>query len=135
MRPFTADYLGGFGAELYQVPVDAGFERAQAIMRATIALDIRADIGGDQQVIQRMEVRHAQPTFKHVLLPVWVAAFSFLGRSHRFVVNGRSGEVHGERPWSAWKIVGTVAVTVVLLLGLALLFSQAQELQRMPWPR
>ena len=110
MRPFTPDYLTGFEGELYQLPVDGAFERAQALMREVIAGDIRADIGGDQQMIERMEVAHDATTFKHVLLPVWVAAFIFVGRSFRFVVNGRTGEVHGERPWSFWKIAGAVAL-------------------------
>jgi hypothetical protein len=129
MRPFTPDYLTGFEGELYQLPVDGAFERAQALMREVIAGDIRADIGGDQQMIERMEVAHDATTFKHVLLPVWVAAFIFVGRSFRFVVNGRTGEVHGERPWSFWKIAGAVALGVILFLLLALLFSQAEALQ------
>jgi DNA-directed RNA polymerase subunit RPC12/RpoP len=123
MRPFTADYLSGFGGELYQVPVDQGFARAQAVMREVIAADVRHDIGGDQQVIERMEVDEGEPTFKHVLLPVWVAAFRFLGRPYRFVVNGRTGEVHGERPWSAWKVAGAVALGLLLILLLALVLS------------
>ncbi|HEX6014629.1 MAG TPA: hypothetical protein VFY87_23125, partial [Geminicoccaceae bacterium] len=106
-----------------QLPVDQGFARAQAAMREVIAMDIRHDIGGDQQVIDRMEVDEGAPSFKHVLLPVWVAAFRFLGRPYRFVVNGRTGEVHGERPWSAWKIAGTVVLGLVLLLVLALILS------------
>ncbi len=129
MRPFTADYLTGFDGELYQLPVDQGLARGRAIMHDVIAMDVRADIGGDQQVIQRMEVSHDQPTFKHVLLPVWVAAFSFLGRPYRFVVNGRTGEVHGERPWSVWKIAGAVVLGVLLLVLLALVISQAPAIQ------
>ena len=131
MRPFTPDYLTGFAGELYQLPVDAGFAQAQAVMREVITGDVRADIGGDQQMIERMEVAHDATTFKHVLLPVWVAAFTFVGRPFRFVVNGRTGEVHGERPWSAWKIAGAAVLAVVLLLLLALLFSQAEGLRNL----
>lgn len=127
MRPFTADYLSGFDAELYQLPVDQGFERAQALMRAVIEQDIRHDIGGDQQSIERMQVAHEGTSFKHVLLPVWVAAFQFLGKPYRFVVNGRTGEVHGERPWSAWKIAGAVVLGLILLLLLALVMSQVER--------
>ena len=131
MRPFTPDYLTGFAGDLYQLPVDAGFAQAQAVMREVITGDVRADIGGDQQMIERMEVAHDATTFKHVLLPVWVAAFTFVGRPFRFVVNGRTGEVHGERPWSAWKIAGAAVLAVVLLLLLALLFSQAEGLRNL----
>lgn len=129
MRPFTPDFLSGFRAELYQVPVDQGHVQAQAAMRAVIEQDVRADIGGDQQMIQHLDTEHREETFKQVLLPVWVAAFQFLGRPYRFVVNGRTGEVHGERPWSAWKIAGAALLALVLLLLLALLFDQAQHLR------
>ena len=43
----------------------------------------------------------ARLTFKHVLLPVWLAAYRYRGKSFRFVVNGRTGSVEGERPWSS----------------------------------
>jgi hypothetical protein len=129
MRPFTPDYLSGFDGELYQLPVDQGFERAQIVMREVITFDIRRDIGGDQQVIERMEVEHDDATFKHVLLPVWVAAFQFVGKPYRFVVNGRTGEVHGERPWSVWKIAGAVVLGVVVLTIVALVMSQLPAMQ------
>ena len=98
-------------------------------MHQIISMDIRADIGGDQQVIQHMQVEQSGQTFKSVLLPVWVAAFRFMGRPYRFVVNGRTGEVHGERPWSVWKIAGAVAAGILLVLIVALVFSQAEALQ------
>jgi hypothetical protein len=54
-------------------------------------------------------------TFKHVLLPVWMAAYKFQDRSFRFVVNGQTGKVQGERPWSKWKIA--LASSPALILG------------------
>ncbi len=47
-------------------------------------------------------------TFKHILLPVWMAAYKYAGKSYRFLVNGQTGEVQGERPWSVWKITFAV---------------------------
>jgi hypothetical protein len=49
-------------------------------------------------------------TFKHILLPVWVAAYRYGGKPYRFVVNGQTGKVQGERPYSAIKI----AIAVIL---------------------
>ena len=51
-------------------------------------------------------------TVKHVLLPVWLAAYKYRGKTYRFVVNGQTGRVQGERPYSAFKI------TVALIIGL-----------------
>jgi hypothetical protein len=44
-----------------------------------------------------------------------MAAYKYNGKSYRFVVNGQTGEVQGERPWSIWKI----AFAVILVLALA----------------
>lgn len=57
-------------------------------------------------------------TFKHVLLPIWAAAYRYNGASYRFVVNGQTGKVMGERPYSAWKIAGAVAVALVALAAI-----------------
>jgi hypothetical protein len=54
-------------------------------------------------------------TFKHVLLPVWLAAYKYRGKTYRFVVNGQTGRVQGERPYSAFKI--TVAVIIGLIIA------------------
>ena len=81
-------------------------------MDGIIERDIRFDIGGDRQQIHQMSTKVSDVTFKHILLPVWMAAYKYRGKTYRFVVNGQSGKVQGERPWSAWKI------TIAVLLGL-----------------
>jgi len=35
------------------------------------------------------------------------------------VVNGQTGSVQGERPWSVWKIAAAVLVLIVVLVILA----------------
>ncbi len=88
-------------------------------MRAALQVDVAADIGGDLQRIERMEISHREPTFKHILLPAWLGAFRYRGKVYRLCVNGRTGLVQGERPYSAWKIA-FMALLVAVLLGLFL---------------
>lgn len=83
-----------------------------------IERDVRFDIGGDRQRIHGIETQVANVTFKHILLPVWLAAYKYRGKTYRFVVNGRTGKVQGERPWSAIKIAIAVAI-VVAVAGVA----------------
>lgn len=115
--PYTADYLAGFRAEAYQVDLPDGFGLAKRKMDAQIARDVRFDIGGDRQRIDRIDTDVRDVTFKHVLLPVWLAAYTFRGQSYRFVVNGQTGRVQGERPWSVWKLAlaGLAALLVALV--------------------
>ncbi|MEM1100327.1 MAG: primosomal protein N' (replication factor Y) - superfamily II helicase, partial [Pseudomonadota bacterium] len=114
LRPYNPEYLAGFRAEAYTVDLDAGFEEAQGIMRRVIERDVRFDIGGDAQRITTLKTEARDVTFKHILLPVWMAAYKYRGKSFRFVVNGRTGEVQGERPYSAWKIAAAVVVGLVV---------------------
>ncbi|MFK7890342.1 MAG: hypothetical protein AB8B63_05965 [Granulosicoccus sp.] len=112
--PYTEDYLAGFSSEVYQVDLDEGFDIAQSTMDKVIRDDVRNAIGGDQQRIQRITTKHSDTTFKHVLLPLWTAGFQFRGKTYRFVVNGRTGKVRGERPYSIVKIaLAGVAGTVL----------------------
>lgn len=131
LKAYAPDYLSGFGAELYAVSVGDAHEEAKAAMRAVIERDARLDIGGDQQVVERLEVALSEETYKLVLLPVWVASFRFLGKDYRVLVNGRTGEVHGERPWSLVKIALAVLLALLLLGGLFLLSQAGQPLARL----
>ena len=125
LRPYTPEYLTGFQSEAYQVALGEGFEDAKEKMRAALQSDVAADIGGDLQRIERMEIRHLEPTFKHILLPAWIGAFRYGGKAYRLCVNGRTGLVQGERPYSIWKIALAVLVAAILL-GLFLYFYGGQ---------
>ena len=110
LRPYQPEYLAGFRAEAYTVALDAGFEEAREIMRRIIERDVRFDIGGDAQRVTALKTQARDVTFKHLLLPIWMAAYKYQGKSYRFVVNGRTGEVQGERPYSVWKIALAVLI-------------------------
>jgi hypothetical protein len=112
--PYTDDFLSGFRAETYHLSLGDGFEVAKQIMDPTIRSTVCADIGGDEQRIDSLDVAYQEVTFKHILLPVWVSAYQYGGKVYRFLVNARTGEVQGERPYSAIKIAFAV------LLGLAI---------------
>ena len=126
MEPYAPEFLAGFRAEGYAVALEDGFEEARSYMDRIIARDIKFDIGGDRQRIHAVDTKLGKVTFKHVLLPVWLAAYKYRGDTYRFVVNGRTGRVQGERPWSAWKI----AIAVVLGLALAAAIGYGIALQQ-----
>ncbi len=116
LEPYSPEFLAGFQAEGYQVELEDAFAQARAHMDRVIARDVRFDIGGDRQRIHAVDTTVKGVTFKHILLPVWLAAYKYRGKTYRFVVNGRTGRVQGERPWSAIKIIIAI-VTVALIAG------------------
>jgi DNA-directed RNA polymerase subunit RPC12/RpoP len=118
LEPYLPDYLAGFQAEAYQISLEDGFAEARAHMERIITRDVKSDIGGDRQRIHKQSTQIRDVTFKHILLPVWLAAYKYRGKTYRFVVNGQNGRVQGERPYSAWKIAFAVLLGAVVAAGL-----------------
>ncbi len=123
LQPYSTDYLSGFRAEAYTVELPDGFEIAKQRMEEQIRADICRDIGGDEQRISSVATDYSDERFKHLLLPIWMAAYRYRDKSYRFIVNGQTGRVQGERPWSIWKIAGAVLAGLV---ALALAFFVAE---------
>jgi DNA-directed RNA polymerase subunit RPC12/RpoP len=132
--PYEPDFLAGFQSEGYTIGLSDGHTEARERMAAVIVQDVRRDIGGDEQRVHTVDTDWSDETFKHILLPIWMAAYKYNGKSYRFLVNGQTGEVQGERPWSIWKIAFTVIVVAILVLGgLYLADPEALNLPRPDW--
>ena len=114
LEPYSPDYLAGFTAEGYTVPLADGNALAHEVMDSVIRQDVRQDIGGDEQRIDHLDTDYSAETFKHILLPIWMAAYKYNGKTYRFVVNGQTGKVQGERPWSVWKIAFAVLLGLIV---------------------
>jgi hypothetical protein len=126
LEPYQPEYLAGFRAEAYTIELENAFTEARGIMDRQILRDIKFDIGGDRQRVDDVDTRLSEMTFKHILVPVWIAAYKFRGRSFRFVVNGQTGEVVGERPWSPFKIALAVIAGLILAAVVGFLYAEGQ---------
>lgn len=105
-------FLSGFKTEAYQVDLKTGFENAKGRMSEEIRKTICRDIGGDHQQVLTVNSHYDNITFKHILLPLWISAYKYNSKVYRFMINARTGEVQGERPWSWIKIT-------LLVVGIA----------------
>ncbi len=126
LEPYQPEFLAGYSAEGYTVELDEGYDKARDVMDRQIRQDVTRDIGGDRQRIHNINTSVSDVTFKHILLPVWLAAYKFRGKTYRFVVNGRTGKVKGERPWSVWKIALASIVVAIIAGTIAYFVSQNQ---------
>ena len=126
LAPYTPAYLAGFTAEAYGVPLDRGHAAARKVMQRTILRDVRFDIGGDRQRVHDVASDFSAETFKHILLPVWVAAYKYRGETFRFVVNGQTGQVQGARPFSRIKIALAVLAGAILAAILGYIYATTQ---------
>ncbi len=126
LEPYRPEFLAGFMAEGYTIALDEGFDEARQYMDRVILRDIRFDIGGDEQRVHSVNTTISDVTFKHILLPVWTAVYKYRGKTYRFVVNGQTGKVQGERPWSAWKIALAVIAGLIVAGVIGYVIAQNQ---------
>ena len=90
-------------------------------MAPVIHQDCESDIGGDEQRVTSVQTRYFDLMFKLMLLPVWLAAYVYAGKTFQVMVNAHTGEVVGQRPYSVWKIafailIGLSAAAVIIFL-------------------
>lgn len=118
LRPPVDEMLAGFAVEVYRNGLETSFAQARQQMEGSIDAAICRDIGGDTQRIHAKQTVLDDIRFKHLLMPVWIGAYRFGGKPYQIVVNGQSGEVEGDRPWSKWKLALAMAAALLLVVVL-----------------
>ena len=119
--PYNDKYLSGFRSESYQVELTDGLAVAKERMEPVIRQTVYRDIGGDEQRIYTMNTSYHAITFKHILLPIWISSYKYKEKVYRFLINGQTGEVQGERPYSAIKIILAVLAAIAVVVGIILI--------------
>jgi len=118
--PYSAGFLAGWRAEEYAVDLSNGFGLAQDKMNREQEQRCARDVPGDTHRSLDVDNTYSAVTFKHVLLPVWIAAYRYRNKVYRFLVNGQTGEVVGRAPWSLLKI--TLAIVALVAVAFALYY-------------
>lgn len=116
LRPFQPDYMAGHLSRTYDKDVTECFDTAKMRMAAEIDHTIRRDIGGDKQRIDHKATNLSSVTYKHVLLPIWLLTVLYNGQPWQVFMNGVTGEIHGQRPYSNVKIGLAVAAVMLLII-------------------
>ena len=129
LEPFQPAFLSGFQAERYTLGLKEGFDKARGIMDGAIRGLCCRDIGGDHQRLASVNTQHTAITFKHVLQPVWMAAYRYRGKTYRILVNARTGELVGTRPWSFGKVFAFVLGVIATIALIALIIAAAKGFQ------
>jgi predicted RNA-binding Zn-ribbon protein involved in translation (DUF1610 family) len=122
--PYADQYLSGFKTVTYTQELHSAYAEAKDRMEPMIHATINQHIGGDRQRIFYKNVSYRRPTFKHVLMPVWLSAYRYKNKVYQIMINARTGEVQGDRPYSAGKIALAIIGGLIVIGVIAWLVSQ-----------
>lgn len=122
---YKREYVSGFLAERYSVPLQEGWNSAKRIIDTGIESSIYGKVHGDVVKIVSVSTTYQDITYKHILLPLWISSFHFNHKVYQFLVNGQTGKVSGNSPISAIK-VSMVVFSTLLLIAVLYFFLELQ---------
>lgn len=105
---FNPQLLLGVSAETHGQLDDLA--RGAALSLRLLDREVDHKLSPEQQGAQAPKIVSKKTVYNSVryrllLLPVWTASYVYQGKSHRILVNARLGEVVGERPVAAGRVV------------------------------
>ena len=125
LKPYDPAFVRGWTVERYQVDLSQAAEQSEQRMQQELNALCARQVPGDTHRNLHVDAEFSDRTFKHVLLPVWLLTYTFGSQNFQVLVNGYTGEIAGERPYSWIKI--TLAVMAgLILLALVLLLSRGR---------
>ncbi|MBR8744031.1 hypothetical protein [Nocardiopsis sp. MG754419] len=110
----TPDAVRGVEVITADTTVEHGWERAEQAMHRAIERACAEEIGGDEQRVDSVRSTLADPIHTLALMPVWAGSYRLRGRVRTVVVNGRTGHVEGDQPFSRVKLAAAFAGLIAL---------------------
>jgi DNA-directed RNA polymerase subunit RPC12/RpoP len=132
LTPYDPQFLAGWRAESYAVDLMPAWGSGQQRMSDLQSSRCAGDVPGDTHRSLSVRNEFSHVTFKHVLLPIWIAAYRYQGKPYQFLVNGQTGEVVGKAPWSTAKIVLAILAAVIVVTGISVAYYLYDEAHRPP---
>lgn len=125
LEDFNYSYLSGFLAEKYDVEKNEAkkitIDRAQ---NSTINdLISKAHSHYNTFVSNNKNTEIIEENIEYVLLPVWMVNIKYNDKMYTFAMNGQTGKMIGDIPYSKGKLVLFVFVLFIVLFGISLLVT------------
>ncbi|WP_370047067.1 hypothetical protein [Lysinibacillus sp. RC79] len=116
-KAYKPEYVTGFLSERYSIGLQDGWSQAKREisdhLNAQITSKIRWEHNADVVSNVHFSTTHDDITYKYLMLPIWLSSFRYKEKIYRFMVNGQTGRVGGDAPFSPLRV--TIAVILSLI--------------------
>ena len=124
LKPYDPAYVRGWTVERYQIDLHQAASTSMDQMTAAVERMCASDVPGDTHRNLQVDARYQGRTFKHVLVPVWLASYTYGPKAFQVVINGYSGKMAGEHPLS-WIKITLAVIGVILVIALIMALGQS----------
>jgi hypothetical protein len=116
LTQYAPSYVAGWTVEQYQLDLVGAAQHSRQRMEEQIHGMCAHQVPGDTHRNLRVQSQFSRQTFKHTLLPIWFVTYNYGSRTFQVVLNGATGTIAGEHPYSFWKIF-FLALFIALVVG------------------
>jgi Zn finger protein HypA/HybF involved in hydrogenase expression len=117
LKPYDPGFLSGWVVEQYQIDLVAAAQNSREIMDRKTQQMCASEVPGDTHRSLDVHTDYSGQTFKHVLLPVWILAYTYGSERYQLVVNGYTGAIAGKHPIS-WVKIMLLILAILIVIGI-----------------
>lgn len=123
LTPYAPAYLAGLRAQAYETPLDEAWDKARSFMRAEMRRRCQQQPSGPTTRNFAITLDYSDESWRYILLPIFLATYTFNNRVYQVLINGQTGKVAGQRP-ADWGKIGLIALIWLLLSGMLIFLPQ-----------
>jgi len=123
MMRYRPMYLAGWLSEEYSISREVALATTQQEFRKRERNSISGFLPGDVQSGLNVQTDLDVGGSDLVLLPVHVLSYRYGDKVFRFLVNGQTGKMVGEKPWSGSRIALAIIAVIVLIVVAVVLIA------------
>jgi predicted RNA-binding Zn-ribbon protein involved in translation (DUF1610 family) len=126
---YNTQYVAGFSVERYQVRLEDGAVQAREWMKKDLLDQARTKVSSDRSEVKLDRAEFSNEMFRLTLLPIWLLTYRYAGKPYQVTIDGATGEIAGNYPYSPIK----VALVLFLLVEIYLFFQDAEFAVKLPF--
>jgi hypothetical protein len=120
LAPYSPEYLAGFQAQAYDIPLETAWDAGRQRMRDQTRQTCQSQASTSRIRNFSMDLDFANEGWRYILLPVYLAAYTYGRETYQAMINGQTGAIAGQRPvdWNKLWLVIAALLAPGGLLGL-----------------
>lgn len=119
LKPYDPGFLSGWVVEQYQLDLIGAAQHARQVMEEKTRALCAQQVPGDTHRDLNVNADFSGQTFKHILVPVWLLAYTYGRENYQVIINGYTGAIAGRYPKSAIKIT-LLVLAILAVIGTVL---------------
>lgn len=121
LKRYKPYFLAGWLAEEYSIDRDQAFQQGKGAFDREERTAIDQFMPGDQHRDLHSDTEFANVQSDLILLPVYVLTYRYRDKVYRFLMNGQTGKLAGDKPVSRGRIGAAIGIGVGLLVLLIMI--------------